>query len=345
MPQHPHAIRTEKALDEVLTQPDAALTAFIGTVRSPLVVLGAGGKMGPTLCVLARRAAEAAGHDLDILAVSRFSDDAKRRWLEAHGVRTQVCDVMDRTALASLPDASDVIYLVGLKFGTAHNPALTWAVNTLAPAYVAERYASARIVALSTGNVYPMTPVAQGGSVESDPLTPLGEYANACVARERVFEYHAQRNGTPMVLVRLNYAVDLRYGVLVDLAQKIAAGQPVDVTMGHLNCIWQGDANAMILRALALAASPPTPLNLTGPAVLSVQDLALRLGVLLGQPVHLTGEEAPTALLSNPAFACRALGPPSTSIDTMLRWTADWIRHGGSTWNKPTHFQTRDGQY
>ncbi len=336
---------TEAEREEMMTRPTAALRTFVKTVQGPLVVVGAGGKMGPSLCVQVRRAAEEAGHALDVIAVSRFGDAAARDKLERQGVRTVACDAMDRTALAALPEAENVIYLVGLKFGTQQDPARTWAVNTLIPSYVAERYAGARIVALSTGNVYPLVPVAGGGSVETDPLTPLGEYANACVARERIFHYFSQRDGTPVVLIRLNYATDLRYGVLVDIAQKILAGQPVDVTMGYLNCIWQGDANAMIVRALALAESPARPLNLTGAAVLSVRELAQRLGEHLNRPVTITGTEAETALLSNPAAAYAALGVPPTPLDTVLQWTAQWLQHGGHTLNKPAHFDVRDGRY
>ena len=344
-PMTPDVLHTEAELDAVLTRPSAALVDFIRTVRSPLMVLGAGGKMGPTLAVRARRAAEAAGHPLDVVAVSRFSDEARRTWLEAHGVRTLRCDLMDRAAVRALPAATDVLYLVGQKFGTVHDPVQTWAVNTLPSAHVAEHYAGARLGILSTGNVYPLTPVDRGGSVETDALTPLGEYANACVARERIFSFFARKDGTPVVLLRLNYAVDLRYGVLLDLARKVAAGAPVDLTMGYLNCIWQGDAHDMILRSLALAAVPPVPLNVTGPDVLAVRALAGRLGALLGRAATFTGREAETALLSNPARACRLLGPPPTAPETMLRWTAHWVRTGGPTWNRPTHFEVRDGQY
>jgi nucleoside-diphosphate-sugar epimerase len=341
----PDVIRTEDELDEFLTRPRPALVEFIRSVQGPLVILGAGGKMGPSLAVLARRAAAAAGHALDVLAVSRFSDARARHWLEARGVRTHRLDLLDRDALRQLPEAADVISLVGLKFGTAQNPAATWAVNTLVSAHVAERYPRARLVALSTGNVYPLTPVARGGAVETDPLTPLGEYANAAVARERIFEYFAGRHGTPLVLVRLNYAVDLRYGVLVDVARKVYAGAPVDVTMGYLNCIWQGDANDMIIRALGQAQSPPLALNLTGPQVLSVRTLALRFGELLGRPATITGTEADTALLSNPARVVARLGPPPTPLEQVLRWTADWVQHGGRLLDKPTHFEARDGKY
>jgi nucleoside-diphosphate-sugar epimerase len=337
-------IRSEEDLDELLTRPQSSLCTDIRTVSSPLVVLGAGGKMGPTLAVLARRAAEAAGHALEVIAVSRFSDDASRAWLEARGVRTLRLDLMERESLACLPDSAHVVYLVGLKFGTSDEPARTWAMNTIVPAHVAERYPRATIVALSTGNVYPLVPVSSPGSAETDPLTPLGEYANAAVARERIFEFFARRNGTPLVLLRLNYAVDLRYGVLVDIARKVHVGEPIDLTMGYFNCIWQGDANDRILRALALAQSPPSALNLTGP-MLSVRNVARQFGELFGKPARLTGTEAETALLSNPARAFELLGPLPTPIDQVIRWTADWIQRGCRLFDKPTHFECRDGKY
>jgi nucleoside-diphosphate-sugar epimerase len=337
-------IQTEDELDELLTRPRAELVAFIRTVSSPLVILGAGGKMGPTLAVLARRAAEAAGYALDVVAVSRFSDEAQRRWLETRGVQTLSLDLLDRRAVSRLPDSGHVVYLVGLKFGTSNDPARTWAVNTLIPTNVAERYPRAAMVALSTGNVYPLVPAAGSGSMEADALTPLGEYSNAAVARERIFEFFARRNGTPLVIVRLNYAVDLRYGVLVDIARKVPVGEPIDVTTGYFNCIWQGDANDMILRALAFAQTPPLILNLTGPA-LSVREVAMRFGQLLSKPARFSGAEAGTTLLSNPDRAFALLGPPPTPTDQMIRWTADWIQRGGRLLDKPTHFEIRDGKY
>jgi nucleoside-diphosphate-sugar epimerase len=341
----PDPVTTEEALDELLTRPRPVLVEFIKTLRSPLIILGAGGKMGPTLAWLARRAAEAAGHALAILAVSRFADEQTRHWLEARGVQTQSIDLLDRDALKALPEAADVIYLVGRKFGTSQDAARTWASNTLVPAYVAERFPRARLVVLSTGNVYPLVAVASGGSIETDALTPIGEYANAAIARERLFEFFTQQNGTPVCILRLNYAVDLRYGVLVDIASKVLAGEAVNVTTGYVNCIWQGDANEMILRALALAKAPPQVLNLTGPAILSVRELALRFGELLGKPVRFGGMEAETALLSNPAQACALLGPPPTPLEAVLRWTAHWLQSGGRLLAKPTHFEVRDGRY
>ena len=260
-------------------------------------------------------------------------------------MRTQSIDLLDRDGLKKLPAAANVIYLVGRKFGTSQDAARTWASNTLVPAYVAERFCQSHLVVLSTGNVYPLVPIASGGSVETDALTPLGEYANAAIARERLFEFFAQQHGTPVCILHLNYAVEFRYGVLVDIARKVLAGEAVDVTTGYMNCIWQGDANEMILRALALAKTPPQVLNLTGPAVLSVRALALRFGELFGKTVQLTGTEAETALLSNPAQACALLGPPPTPLETVMRWTAHWLQSGGRLLAKPTHFEVRDGRY
>jgi len=338
-------IKTESQLLDLLTRPSEALVEFMTTLQGSLVILGAGGKMGPTLCVRAKRAAQQASNPIPIVAVSRFSDDAQKAWLESEGIVTHPCDLMDRASLKDLPDAENVIYLVGMKFGTRSNPALTWAVNALIPDYVCERYPKARIVALSTGNVYSMTEVESGGSVESDPLEPLGEYANACVARERIFEYKSQQLGATVVSIRLNYAIDLRYGVLVDLAQKIIAGNPIDLTMGYFNCIWQGDANDMIIRALPLATSPARALNLTGKETLSVRETALALGRLMDQPVSFSEAESAIALLNNSTVAHGELGPPSVAVEEMLEWTARWVQDGNQLLNKPTHFETRDGKY
>jgi nucleoside-diphosphate-sugar epimerase len=341
----PHVIADEAQLDDVLSRPRPQLVEFIRQVRSPLVILGAGGKMGPTLAVLAHRAAMTAGHKLRVIAVSRFNNTAAREWLEAHGVETISCDLFDREAVARLPEAADLLYLVGVKFGTSQNPSLTWAANTIIPTNVAGRFPAARMVALSTGNVYPMVPIARGGATETDPLTPLGEYANAAVARERLFEFHSGQRGTRMVLVRLNYACDLRYGVLHDLAQSVRSGEAVDLTTGYFNCIWQGDANDCIVRSLGLAASPPLALNLTGPDILSVRAVATRLAELMGKSVKFTGLESGLALLNNPARACELLGTPPTPLEQTMRWTAHWVMRGGTSLNKPTHFAVRDGQY
>jgi nucleoside-diphosphate-sugar epimerase len=341
----PELIRTEDELDELLTRARAALVEFMPRLSSPLVILGAGGKMGPTLAMLAHRAAEAAGHRLDVIAVSRFSDEGTKHWLARRGVKTLKADLLQRGDVERLPDSENVVYLLGLKFGTQQDPGATWAANTLAPAHVAERYASARIVALSTGNVYPLGPTNGGGAQEEHALTPFGEYANAAVARERIFEYFARKNHSRTALIRLSYAVELRYGVLVDIARKVRAAEPVDVSNGSFNCIWQGDANEMILRALALAASPPAVFNLTCPAILSVREVATKFSELLGHAVKFVGLESDTALLSNPAKLCAEFGPPPTPLGTIIRWTAHWVKNGGRYLDKPTHFEVRDGKY
>jgi nucleoside-diphosphate-sugar epimerase len=341
----PQTIETEVELDDVLTRPSLALVGFIRNVSSPLLVLGAGGKMGPSLAVLAKRAAESANHSLDVIAVSRFSNPANRKWLESKGVKTESVDLLDSKALARLPSCRNLIYLVGQKFGTAQNPASTWVMNTVVPAYVAERYSEARMVVLSTANVYPFTEPGRGGSLESDPLGASGEYANAAIGRERVFEFYSRRDSISVAILRLQYAVELRYGVLVDIASKVYAGEPVTLSNGYFNCIWQGDANEMILRSLPLAASPLVARNLCGPKILSVRSIALRFGELFNKTPRFNRQEEPTSLVSNSARLCAELGMPGISVETMLGWIAHWVRRGGVNLGRPTHFETRDGNY
>lgn len=336
---------TEPELDHAMTEPTAPLVEFITSVRSPLLVLGGSGKMGPSLAAMAKRAAALAGVELRVIALSRFSDQTARRWLEERGVETLACDLLDPAHVAALPDADDIIYMAGRKFGTTDNPALTWAMNMLPPEYVCRRFPNARVVALSTGCVYPLIPVEKGGSREGDPLTPIGEYSNACVARERVFEYLATTTGTRVCLIRLNYALDLRYGVLVDIALKVLSGAPIDLTVGYLNAIWQRDANAMIIRALSLAQSPAFPLNLTGPETLSVRAVAQRFGELFRREPVFAGTESPVALLNDSGKAHQLLGLPETSIEQVIRWTANWLEHQGRVLGKPTHYEVADGRY
>ena len=341
----PEQIRTEAELEDFLTTPSPGLIDFIKTLSGPLVILGAGGKMGPTLAVVAQRAAKAAGHPLAVIAVSRFSDPRSGRLLEEQGIKTVRCDLLDTATLRQLPDAENVIHLVGFKFGTQANPSTTWAMNTLVPGRVAERYAKAHIVALSTGNVYPLSAVAQGGSLETDPLTPLGEYANATVGRERIFEFFSRQSDTRVALLRLYYAIDLRYGVLTDIAQKVFTGQPIRLENGYFNCIWQGDANDMIIRALALAASPASVWNLCRPEIFSVREVAGQFGELFGKEPQFSGKESATAFLGNAAKLCAVLGEPSIPLSPMLRWVAHWIKLGGRNLGRPTHFEVRDGGY
>lgn len=345
MSDFPTTIGDEPALDEVLTRPREELVRSIRSLASPLVILGAGGKMGPTLALLAKRAADAAAHPLEICAISRFSDAASRDWLERNGIRTIACDLLAREELARLPDSTNLVYLVGLKFGTQQDPASTWAINTLVPAFVAERYRSARIVALSTGNVYPLAETSIGGVTEAHPLTPAGEYPNAAVARERILQFYSQKQGTPISLLRLLYAVELRYGVIMDIGRKVCSGQEIDLATGFFNCIWQGDANEFILRAFELAQSPPSVWNLCRPEIFSVRKIALRFADLLGTTARFRGEESATALLASPRPLLDQLGEPPTPIEPILRWTADWIKRGGRSLGKPTHFEVRDGQY
>jgi len=341
----PEFIEGTAQLEELLSQPPREVVEVFGRLTGGLAILGGGGKIGPSLATMACRGRKLASAAQDIYVIDRFPDAGVRDAMEALGAKTVTCDLLDPDAVEDLPDAENVIYMVGMKFGTSDQSALTWAVNALIPDYVARRYRGSRIVAFSTGCVYDLVPAQSAGSVETDPLEPLGEYSNSCVARERVLQFCSSRYGTKMVLVRLNYAVEMRYGVLVDVARDVAAGRPVDVGMGYANVIWQGDVNAAMLRLLARAACPPMVINLTGPEKLSVRQVAGRLGELMGKEVKFTGSEAATALLSNASKARELLGPPSIPVDRILRWTAHWIARGGSTLGKPTHFQTRNGKY
>ncbi|HEY0777797.1 MAG TPA: hypothetical protein VGD56_07500 [Gemmatirosa sp.] len=336
------------ALEERLSRPTDGVTGVLARTAGDLVLLGAGGKMGPSLARMARRALDALGGahaGRRVVAASRFSDPAARRQLEAHGVETAVVDLLDRRSVAALPDAGLVVYMAGLKFGASDAPARMWATNTVAPALVAERYAGARVVAFSTGNVYPRTPAPGRGAAEDHALTPLGEYANACVGRERVLEWACDRAGSPLALVRLSYAVDLRYGVLVDLAQRVRGGEPVDVRTGWVNVIWQGDANAQALQCFAVAARPAFVVNVTGPESLGVAELARRYGRAFRRDPHLVGSAASDALLSDTSLAQRLFGAPSVPTPTLVDWVAEWLKAGGPTLGKPTKFEVRDGRY
>ncbi len=341
----PEVIRNVEELEDLLSRPSQTAICALGQIDGDILVLGVAGKMGPTLARMARRASDLAGVSRRLWGVSRFSSAEARRELESHGVETIQGDLLQSEFIDSLPDASIVIYLAGMKFGTTGNESLAWATNTWLPSLVSRRYASSQIVAFSTGNVYGTVPTASGGSRESDPLRPCGEYALSCLGRERMFEYFSRTQGTPMALVRLNYAVETRYGVLVDLAQKVYDGVEIDLSMGHVNVIWQGDASAMALAALADAASPPWVVNVAGPEILSVREVCQQFGRLLGKPVRLTGCEPSDALLNNGEMAHRRYGPPQVSAEQMMRWIAHWLNAGGPTLNKPTHFEERNGKF
>jgi nucleoside-diphosphate-sugar epimerase len=255
------------------------------------------------------------------------------------------CDLLDPGQLARLPEVPNVIFMAGMKFGSTGQEARTWAMNCWLPGMVCQKFRQARIVAFSTGNVYSLSPVVQGGSVETDPLNPVGDYAMSCLGRERLFEHFSRTFEIPMVLLRLNYANEMRYGVLVDLAQRVWEGRPVDLAMGNLNAIWQADANAVALAALDQVSVPPLVLNVTGPELLSVRRIAEEFGRLFQKSVNFDGEEKPEALLSNAQGCHRLFGYPRVSAGQMVRWIADWVRRGGVTWNKPTHFEVRDGKF
>jgi nucleoside-diphosphate-sugar epimerase len=337
----------ETSLEEALSQPTERLCHDFAALDGDIIVLGAGGKMGPSLARMARRALLAAGrNDQRVIAVARFSDPKSRALLEEAGVETIPADLSDRAQVAALPDAANVVFMAGQKFGTTDAPENTWMMNTYVPALVAERYAGAkRLVAFSTGCVYPNVTVESGGSQEDDATEPLGDYANSCVGRERIFTYFSKKNGTPTTLFRLNYAIDLRYGVLVDIARKVQSGEPIDVTMGYANVIWQGDANAQALQSLLQASVPPLALNVTGAEILSVRALAERFGKRFGVTPTIIGKEADTALLSNPERAYNLLGGPTLPLETLIGWVGDWISQGNRLLNKPTHYETRDGNY
>jgi nucleoside-diphosphate-sugar epimerase len=337
---------TDHEIELLLSAPTRGAIEAAGLLAGDFMVLGVGGKMGTTTAVMLRRALMAAGRtDARVYGVSRFSRPEARRELETLGVQTLSCDLRDPVALAALPSVANVLYLAGQKFGTDGAPGLTWVQNTVVPALVAQRFRDARIVVFSTGCVYPFVPVAGPGANEQEPVAFLGEYASTCVGRERVFSHYSAEFGTPILLYRLNYAVELRYGVLVDLAVKVRDGQPVDLTMGWLNCIWQGDACARAIQCLGLTANPPRILNITGPEKLRIRDLAGEFGRRFAREPVFTGAEAPTAWLADASESVRLFGPPTVAVPTMLDLVAAHVRHGGRLLGKPTHFETRDGKF
>lgn len=336
------APQDEGELEELLSRPSDALRAVLGGVPGEMIVLGAGGKMGPSLARMARRA----NPSRRVIAVSRWSDRAAADNLARDGVETIEADLLDPRAIAALPAAPNMVFMAGQKFGTSGHPSATWAMNAAVPAFVAERFAGSRTVVFSTGNVYALTDPASGGAHEGDAPSPIGEYANSCLARERIFAAAAGRHDTPVAVVRLNYAHDLRYGVLTDIAAAIVEGRPVNVRMGWVNVIWQGDANRLALAALAHATAPePYVVNVAGLEVLRVADVARALGKRLGREPVLDGDEAADALLSNGSRMHSLLPDPLLPVETLLDWVADWVRRGNRLLGKPTGFERRDGRF
>jgi nucleoside-diphosphate-sugar epimerase len=342
---HANLVDSVEELERRLSEPSEADRTFVSSLQGDIIVLGAGGKMGPSLAKLAKRAADQAGVRKRILAVSRFTSEAARRDLEMAGIEVVPCDLLNPAAITQLPQCENVLYLAGRKFGSTGRPDLTWAMNAIAPALAAYHYRKSRVVTFSTGNVYGLRSVASGGSRETDPVSPVGEYAQSCLARERIFEYHSNEHKTECLIFRLNYAVDLRYGVLVDIARKVYSGEPVDVTVPAFNAIWQRDANSYALRALNLCTSPPRILNVTGGETATVREVAQSFAAHFGRACQIQGKEGSSALLSDASQCHSLLGPPSVSLSTLKEWVADWVVKGGENLDKPTHFEVVDGSY
>jgi nucleoside-diphosphate-sugar epimerase len=331
-------------VDLFLSEPSPQVIQLISGLTGPILILGAGGKMGLHLSLMLYRAAGPMRGD-DVTAVSRFTTLRDRATFERFGLKTLACDLADEDALAALPDAPTVFYLAGVKFGTTENPALLQAANIALPPKIARRFRTSRIVAFSSGCVSPFVRPDSGGATEATAVGPVGDYAASCVAREAAFARASREHGTRIVLVRLNYSVEFRYGVLVDIAQKILAGEPVDVTTGHVNAIWQRDAIDHIIQSVQLAAAPAAPINVTGPEVLAVRHIAEEFGRHFGQPARFVGREAETALLNNASRSHRLFGAPRVSAAQMIAWIATWLQQRGNTWARPTGYEKRDGRY
>ncbi|WP_454617819.1 NAD-dependent epimerase/dehydratase family protein [Bradyrhizobium cenepequi] len=337
----PKTIPDIAALDDLLCRPSQALIDDISKVGGDIMILGVAGKMGPTLAGLARAAAP----DRRIIGVARFSDPAVKDWLEKRSIETINCDLLDETAIKALPKAPNIIFMAGRKFGAEGDLSLTWAMNAHVPALVAQAFPASRIVAFSTGCVYPFVPVDGKGSDESMAPNPPGEYAQSCVGRERMFEYFSNKFATPGRLFRLNYAIDMRYGVLHDIATKVLSGTPIDVSLGHVNFIWQGDAASQALRCLAHCTTPTSPINVSGHEILTVRDLAAKFGARFGREPVIVGKEEPTAWLTDTSQAVKLFGLPVVDTDQMIAWTADWVARAMPSLGKPTKYEVRDGRY
>lgn len=338
-------IKSIEELEEMISRPTEGAVEALRRVDGDMILLGVGGKMGPSLARMAKRADESAGMERRIIGVDLFPSGNHDEKLRAVGIETIKCDLLDSDQLAKLPDAPNVIFMVGMKFGSTGQESLTWAMNAFLPGLVAQKYRKSRIVVFSTGNIYGLAPVALGGPLESAPPNPVGEYAISALGRERIFEHFSRSLGIPTAIIRLNYSIEMRYGVLVDLAQKVLAGEAIDLTMGSANVIWQGDANAMVLQSFGCVSSPPFIVNVAGQEMVSIRRVAEQFGELMGKKVTLEGTESPDALLSNGQLGYRLFGHPQVSVQQMVRWIADWVMRGGESLGKPTHFESRDGRF
>lgn len=341
----PKKIANEEQLEELISRPGKEAIEMFSRLEGDIMFLGVGGKIGPTLALMAKRACDAAGVSKKIYGVSLFESDEEQKRIKGLGIETIHGDLLDTNFINSLPQVKNVYFLAGMKFGSEDNLSLTWAVNSYMPALVVEHFKDSRIVAFSTGCVYPLVPVESGGSKETDKPEPVGEYAQSCLGRERMFEYGSKRNNTPVALIRLNYSVELRYGVLVDIATKVKNEEPLDLAMGYFNVIWQGDVNDVVLRSVELADSPAKILNITGEEIIRVRDVALEFGKLFGVEPKLIGKEAPTALLNNSQYAYDLYGRPQVPISQVIQWIAEWMKDEKKLLGKPTHYEVRDGKY
>ena len=344
-PKFPAEISNVIELEKLLSLPGAELVAMMKRLKGDIMILGVAGKMGVTMAMLAVNAIREAGVDKRVIGVARFSNPEERNKLEAAGVETVVCDLLDREQVSRLEKVDNIIFMAGRKFGTDGSEELTWAMNILAPEYVCEHFKASSIVAFSTGCVYPLEHITSCGSTEECVPMPVGEYSQSCLGRERIFQYYSKKYGTKVLLFRLNYAIDLRYGVLHDIAKSIAAGEPVDNTVGFFNCIWQGDANSNALRALELCESPCAVLNITGPEIASVAKCAGVMGEIMGKEVTFKGEPGEIGYLNNSGKMCQLLGYPQVSLAQMIQWQAKWLARGGVSIGKPTHFEVNNGKF
>jgi hypothetical protein len=337
----PETIPDIGALDDLLCRPSQTLMDDLDKVDGDIMILGVAGKMGPTLAGLAK----AALPGRRVIGVARFSEPGSKDWLQRRGVETIACDLLDETAIKALPKMKNIVFMAGRKFGAEGDLSLTWAMNAHVPALVAQAFCQSRIVAFSTGCVYPFVPVDGKGADESVQPNPPGEYAQSCVGRERMFEYFSRKFSTPGRLFRLNYAIDMRYGVLHDIATKILSGKPIDVSLGHVNFIWQGDASSQALRCLAHCDTPTSPINVSGHEILAVRDLAAKLGARLGREPVIVGKEEPTAWLTDTSQAVKLFGRPMVDTEKLIKWTADWVARAMPSLGKPTKYEVRDGKY
>ncbi len=337
----PKAINSVEELDELLSRPSESLIAFMKRLSGDIMILGAGGKVGPTMALTAKRAVDAAGVKKKIIAVDLLPLEA----LKAKGIETIACNMLDLDSVSKLPQVENIIYMVGRKFGSTGSESMTWAINVIVPYHVARTFTKSRIAAFSTGCVYPIMDIKSGGATEATPAEPIGEYAQSSLGRERMFDYFADTQKERVVQVRLNYAVELRYGVLYDIASKVWAGEPVDVTTGYANVIWQGDACNQIIQSLELASSPARILNVTGPETFAIREVANTFGKLLGKTAVISGQENGLGYLNNARQANQLFGNPTVPLGQVIEWIAQWVKKGGANLGKATHFETQNGKY